>query len=363
MTGRQVKEMRIKELLELAVEKRASDLHLTVPSPPILRIDGKLHIIQDLNPLSPKDIENYYQEITSEERRSEYSKNLELDFSYSVPGLTRCRINILQQRSTISIAVRLIPFGVPTIDELQLPHICKDLILKPTGLILVTGQTGSGKSSSIAAMINHLNENRASHVITIEDPIEYVFSNKKSLILQRDVGEDTYSFDAALIHALRHDPDVIVLGEIREISTMTTAIRAAETGHLVVATLHTIDAAQTVNRVIDMFPAIQQDQIRHQLSLTLTAIMCQTLIPRANGVGRVPACEVMIANMATRNIIREGRIHQLYSIIQVSKKDGMQTFNQSLADLMHKGTITKEQAYLRTSMIEELKGIYDSYKP
>jgi twitching motility protein PilT len=357
-----VKELRIRELVELAVEKRASDLHLTVPSPPILRIDGNLCVIKDHHPLSPKDIENYYEEIASTERRSEFSKTRELDFSYSVPGLTRCRVNILQQRSTISIAIRLIPFGVPTIDDLKLPQICKDLILKPTGLILITGQTGSGKSSTIAAMINHLNENRASHVITIEDPIEYVFSNKKSLILQRDVGEDTFSFDAALIHALRHDPDVIVLGEIREISTMTTAFRAAETGHLVVATLHTVDAAQTVNRIVDMFPAVQQDQIRNQLSLILTAIMCQTLIPSADGAGRVPACEVMIANMAVRNVIREGRIHQLYSIIQVSKKDGMQTFNQSLADLMIKGKITKDQAYLRTSMIEELKGLYDSYK-
>ena len=354
--------MSIRELLELAVENRASDVHLTVPSPPILRIDGNLHVMKDLNPLSPKDIEKYYEEITSTERRSEFSKNRELDFAYSIPGLTRSRVNILQQRSTISIAIRLIPFGVPSIDELKLPQICKELILKPAGLILVTGQTGSGKSSSIAAMVNHLNENKASHVITIEDPIEYIFSNKKSLILQRDVGEDTFSFDAALIHALRHDPDVIVLGEIRELSTMTTAMRAAETGHLVVATLHTIDAAQTVNRIVDMFPAVQQDQIRNQLSLILTAVMCQTLIPCADGAGRVPACEIMIANMAVRNVIREGRIHQLYSIIQVSKKDGMQTFNQSLAVLMLKGTITKEQAYLRTSMIEELKGIYDSYK-
>jgi twitching motility protein PilT len=357
-----VKELRIRELLELAVENRASDLHLTVPSPPILRIDGNLHIIKDLNPLSPKDIEDYYEEITSTERKAEFSKNRELDFAYSIPGLTRCRVNILQQRSTISIAIRLIPFGVPTIDDLKLPQICKDLVLKPMGLILVTGPTGSGKSSTIAAMVNHLNENKASHVITIEDPIEYVYSNKKSLILQRDIGEDTFSFDAALIHVLRHDPDVIILGEIREINTMITAIRAAETGHLVLGTLHTIDAAQTINRIVDMFPAVQQEQIRNQLSLTLTAVLCQTLIPRADGVGRVPACEVMIANMAVRNVIREGRIHQLYSIIQVSKKDGMITFNQAMADLMVKGTITKEHAYHRTSMIEELKSIYDSYQ-
>jgi len=354
--------MKIRELLELAIENRASDLHLTVPSPPVLRIDGSLHVIQDLQPLSPKDVEDYYGEITSVERRAEFSKNHELDFAYSIPGLTRCRVNILQQRSTIAIAIRLIPFGVPSIDELELPKICKDLILKPMGLILVTGPTGSGKTSTIAAMINHLNETRASNVITIEDPIEYVYTNKKSLILQRDVGQDTFSFDTALIHALRHDPDTIVLGEIREIETMATALRAAETGHMVLGTLHTVDAAQTINRIVDMFPAAQQEQIRNQLSLILTAVICQTLIPRANGAGRVPACEVMIANMAVRNVIREGRIHQLYSVIQVSKKDGMQTFNQALADLMRRGTITQEQAYYCTSMIDELKGIYDSYQ-
>jgi len=357
-----VYELRIRELLELAIENRASDLHLSVSAPPVLRIDGGLHVVQNLNPLSPRDIENYYEEITSAEHRSEFSHTRELDFAYSVPGLTRCRVNVLQQRSTLSIAIRLIPFGIPTIDDLNLPPICKDLILKPMGLILITGPTGSGKSSTIAAMINHLNDNRSSHVITIEDPIEYVYTNKMSLILQRDIGGDTLSFDAALVHALRHDPDVIVLGEIREITTMTTAIRAAETGHLVLGTLHTVDAAQTINRITDMFPAAQQDQIRNQLSLTLNAVICQTLIPRADGAGRVPACEVMIANNALRNVIREGRIHQLYSIIQVSKKDGMQTFNQALADLMRRGTITKEQAYLRTSMIEELKGIYDSYQ-
>ncbi|MCX6004636.1 MAG: type IV pilus twitching motility protein PilT [Chloroflexi bacterium] len=355
--------MRIRELLELAVKQRASDLHLSVPSVPVLRIDGNLHLTENLHPLSPADVQSLFEEVTSPERRTEFAGSHELDFAYSVPGLTRCRVNILQQRSTISIAIRLIPFGVPSIESLNLPPICRDLILKPMGLILITGATGSGKSSTIAAMINYLNETMARHVITIEDPIEYVYSNKKSIILQRDVGEDTFSFDAALIHALRHDPDVIVLGEIREISTMITAIRAAETGHLVLGTLHTIDAAQTVNRIVDMFPATQQEQIRNQLSLILTAIVCQTLLPRADGVGRVPACEVMLASMAVRNVIREARIHQLYSIIQVSKKEGMQTLNQAIANLMVKGMVTKEQAYLRTSMIEELKGIYDSYQP
>jgi twitching motility protein PilT len=354
--------MRMKELLELAIQRRASDLHLTVSSKPTLRIDGNLTPIEDLKPLSPKEVEAYLDEIANPERREEYNKHHELDFAYSVPGLTRCRVNILQQRSSISIAIRLIPFGIPTIEYLNLPAICKRLILKPSGLILMTGPTGSGKSSTIAAMIEHLNETKACNVITIEDPIEFVYSNKLSLILQRDVGEDTDSFDSALMHALRHDPDVIVLGEIRDLDTMTIAIRAAETGHLVLGTLHTIDASQTINRIVDMFPGVQQDQIRNQLSLVLTAIICQTLVPRTDGVGRVPACEVMIANMPIRNTIREGRIHQLYSIIQVSRKEGMQSLNQALAALLMKGTITEEQALLRSNNMEELKGIYDSYK-
>ncbi len=354
--------MKMRELLELAIERRASDIHLTVSSKPTLRVDGNLTPVEELKPLSPKEVEGFLDEIANPERKDEFIKHHDLDFAYSIPGLTRCRVNVLQQRSTISIAIRLIPFGIPTIEQLNLPPICKKLILRPSGLILMTGPTGSGKSSTIAAMIEHLNETRACNVITIEDPIEYVYSNRMSLILQRDIGEDTDSFDSALTHALRHDPDVIVLGEIRDLDTMTIAVRAAETGHLVLGTLHTIDASQTINRIVDMFPAMQQDQIKNQLSLVLTAIVCQTLIPRADAVGRVPACEVMIANMPIRNTIREGRIHQLYSIMQVSKKEGMQTLNQALADLLVKGTITEEQAFLRSNMLEELKGIYDSYK-
>ena len=352
--------MVIRELLELAVKYRASDLHLNVPSVPIMRVDGELYPVQNVNPLSIKDVQALFEEITTVERRAAFALNHELDFAYSVPGLTRSRVNILQQRSALSIAVRLIPFGVPSIDELNLPQICRALMMRTMGLILVTGPTGSGKSSTIAAMINHLNETRSCQVITIEDPIEYVYSNKKSLILQRDIGEDTASFETALIHALRHDPDVIVLGEIRDLETMTTAMRAAETGHLVVGTLHTNDAAQTINRIVDMFPAVQQDQMRSQLSLVLAGVICQTLVPRAEGEGRVPACEVMLATTPIKNIIREGRTHQLYSTIQVSKKDGMQTLNQALDDLLMRGVITREQAFLRTMMLEDLKTLYES---
>jgi len=352
--------MVIRELLELAVKYRASDLHLNVPSVPVMRVDGELYPVQNVNPLSVKDVQALFEEITTVERRTAFALNHELDFAYSVPGLTRSRVNILQQRSALSIAVRLIPFGVPSIDELNLPQICRALMMRTMGLILVTGPTGSGKSSTIAAMINHLNETRSCQVITIEDPIEYVYSNKKSLILQRDIGEDTASFETALVHALRHDPDVIVLGEIRDLETMTTAMRAAETGHLVVGTLHTNDAAQTINRIVDMFPAVQQDQMRSQLSLVLAGVICQTLVPRAEGEGRVPACEVMLATTPIKNIIREGRTHQLYSTIQVSKKDGMQTLNQALDDLLMRGVITREQAFLRTMMLEDLKTLYES---
>lgn len=352
--------MVIRELLELAVKYRASDLHLNVPSVPIMRVDGELYPVQNVSPLSVKDVQSLFEEITTVERRAAFALNHELDFAYSVPGLTRSRVNILQQRSALSIAVRLIPFSVPTIDELNLPQICRALMMRTMGLILVTGPTGSGKSSTIAAMINHLNETRSCQVITIEDPIEYVYSNKKSLILQRDIGDDTASFETALIHALRHDPDVIVLGEIRDLETMTTAMRAAETGHLVVGTLHTNDAAQTINRIVDMFPAVQQDQMRSQLSLVLAGVICQTLVPRAEGEGRVPACEVMLATTPIKNIIREGRTHQLYTTIQVSKRDGMQTLNQALDDLLMRGVITREQAFLRTMMLEDLKTLYES---
>jgi twitching motility protein PilT len=352
--------MRVRELLELAVKAKASDLHLNVQCVPLMRIHGELCPVENMNPLSAKDVEALFEEITTAQKRAAYAVDHELDTNYSIPGLTRCRVNVLQQRSSLSINIRLIPFGVPTIEELNLPQVCSDLMTKSMGLILVTGPTGCGKSSTIAAMINYLNETRSSHVITIEDPIEYVYSNNRCLILQRDIGEDTASFDTALIHALRHDPDVIVLGEIRELSTMSTALRAAETGHLVIGTLHTVDCSQTINRIADMFTATHQEQIRSQLSLVLAGVICQTLVPRAGGEGRVPACEIMLATTPVRNIIREGRIHQLYSTIQVSKKDGMQTLNQALADLLMQGIISEEQAFLRTPAPDELRALCES---
>jgi len=353
--------MRIRELIEIAVDSRASDLHLRVGSVPTLRVYGNLVAIEGLSPLKPQDVEAYFEELATEEKRKAFALRHELDFEYSFPNYVRCRINVLQQRSTLSIAMRIIPFKIPTIEELGLPNILKELALKRSGLILITGATGSGKSSTIAAMVDYLNENEERNVITIEDPIEYVYKNKKCLIVQRNVGHDTESFDVALVHALRHDPDVIVIGEIREIITMQTAIRAAETGHLVLGTMHTVDAAQTIHRIIDMFPDKQQEQIRSELAQIIVAVLCQFLIPRKEGTGRVPAFEIMLANNAIRNLIREGRIHQLYSQIQVSKREGMQTLNQALNSLLDRGLITREEAYAKTSMLEELKSLHQTY--
>jgi twitching motility protein PilT len=352
--------MGIQDLLKIAIDNHASDLHLRVGSAPTLRIYGGLIPIAGFAPLTPRDVELYFEEIASAEKRKLFAARHELDFEYSIKDYTRCRVNVMQQRSTLSIAVRIIPFTIPSLRELNLPPVIKDLAMKRSGLILITGAKGSGKSTTIAAMVEYLNENVQRNIVTIEDPIEYVFKNKKSLIVQRNVGHDTESFDVALIHALRHDPDVIVVGEIREILTMQTAIRAAETGHLVLGTMHTIDAAQTVNRILDMFPDRQQEQVRSELSQILVAVVCQFLIPCKGDGGMIPACEIMLSNNAIRNTIREGRIHQLYGQIQVSRKEGMQTLNQVLAELMQKGLVSEEQAYIYTSMTDELKSLHNS---
>jgi twitching motility protein PilT len=347
--------MVIRELIEIAVAKKASDLHLRVGSPPTLRIDGRLVPIDGLSSLKPKEVEAYFGELTTAEERARFALRHELDFQYSFPNFTRCRINVMMQRSTLSVAIRIIPFDIPTIDELHLPVILKELAVKRSGLILVTGATGSGKSSTIAAMVDYLNENEERNIITIEDPIEYVFRNKKCLIVQRNVGQDTESFDIALLHGLRHDPDVIVVGEMRELKTMQAAIRAAETGQLVLGTMHTSDAVQTIDRIIDIFPGNQQEQIRSELAYIIIAVIGQILIPSSSGTGRVPACEIMLSNNAIRNLIREGKIHQLYSQLQVGNREGMQTLNQSLASLLKKGIISEDAAYASTTRPDELK--------
>ncbi len=342
------------ELFKLMVNRGASDLHLRVPSPPVLRIDGELVPLKDLPPLTPKDIETSFEHITTPEQRSTFFSDLELDFAHSVPGLARFRVSVLRQRGTISLSFRLVPIEISSIDDLGLPQICKELILKPRGLVLVTGPTGSGKSTTMAAMINHVNENDARNIITIEDPIEYLHPNKRCLIAQRDLGDDTKSFDIALIHALRHDPDIIVIGEMRDLATISTAIRAAETGHLVVGTLHTTDAAQTVDRIIDIFQPDQQQQIRLQLSQVIEAVLSQTLLPRIGG-GRIAAFEIMIATPAVRNLIREGKTFELPNVMRLSSKDGMRVLDEALASLVRDGIVSQEEAMMKSSNPDRLK--------
>jgi twitching motility protein PilT len=350
------------EFFKLMVEKRASDLHLRVPSPPVLRIDGELVVQEQSPPLTTKDIEAAFESVTNPEQRSRFHEEKELDFSYSVADIARFRVSVMWQRGSISLAFRLVPFKVFTVDELGLPQICKSLILKPRGLILVTGPTGSGKSTTMAAMVNHLNQNLARNVITIEDPIEYLHSNIKCLIAQRDLGDDTTSFDTALIHALRHDPDVIVVGELRDLETISTAMRAAETGHLVMGTLHTTDAPQTVDRIIDIFPPNQQPQIRLQFSQIIEAVLSQTLLPRAEGKGRVAAFEIMLGNPAVRNLIREGKSFELHSVMQLSSAEGMQTLDQELANLVRKQIVSLEEAKMKSSNPDRLKKLLE-YQP
>jgi len=347
------------ELLKLMVEKRASDLHVRVPSPPVLRVDGELLPLQNLPQTTMEDVETAFDYITTPEQRNRFHLEKELDFAYSVPGLARFRVNVMRQRGTVSLAFRLVPFKVFTIDELALPQICKELILKPRGLILVTGPTGSGKSTTMAAMLNYLNEHIARNVITIEDPIEYLHSNIKCLIAQRDLGDDTKSFDVALIHALRHDPDVIVVGELRDLETVQTAMRAAETGHLVMGTLHTTDAPQTVDRVIDIFPPNQQPQIRLQFSQAIIAVLSQTLLPRATGKGRIAAFEIMTGNSAVKNLVREGKTFELHSVMQLSSAEGMQTLDQALAELVKRKIVTLEEAKMKSSHPDRIKKLLE----
>jgi twitching motility protein PilT len=337
-----------REVLELAVCQGATDLHVKVPSPPVLRIDSVLVPQEGWPAFTAQDIEGVFEQITTQEQREAFSREQELDFAYSVPGLARFRVNVLRQRGTMSLAFRRVPSSVPSIDELDLPQVCKALILKPRGLILVTGSAGSGKSTTLAAMLNHLNENAAKSVITIEDPIEYIFPDKKCLIRQRDLGDDTKSFATALIHALRHDPDVIVIGEMRDLETISTAITAAETGHLVLATLHTLDAAQSIDRIIDVFPPTQQRQMRLQLSQVIEAVLSQTLLLRIGG-GRVAAFEILLANGVIRRLIREEKIHEIEPSLEMGTLEGMQTLDQALAGLVKSGVVAREEAMAKTS--------------
>jgi twitching motility protein PilT len=346
--AKHVDTIEVEELLKLVIDRKASDLHLTVPSCPVLRIDGLLVPQSDFPPLLPDDIETILRQITTEEQRITFEREHELDIAFSISGLGRFRTNAIKQRGSTSLAFRVVPYNIPTIDELGLPQLCKELILKPRGLILVTGPAGSGKSTTLAAMVNHLNENCQRNVVTIEDPIEFLFSNNKCIIRQREVGSDTKSFAQALKHCLRHDPDVIVIGEMRDLATISTAISAAETGHLILGTLHTYDAAQSIDRMVDVFPPGQQRQVRLQLSQVLEAVLSQTLLPRAGG-GRIVACEVMLTNSVIKRMIREEKIYEITASIEMGSKEGSQSMNQALASLVSNNLVAEGDALLRSS--------------
>ena len=344
----------IVSLLEVAQEKSASDLHLNVNRRPIIRVDGKLQRLDNYPNLEDKDIQGILESVASQEQIDKFIKHQELDFSYDNPQIGRFRVNACIQQGSISLAFRLLMRVLSPLETLGLPAIYGELSRKPRGLILVTGPTGSGKSTSMAAMIHQINNFEERYVITIEDPIEYVHKDNRSVIIQRSVGEDTDSFATALKHALRHDPDVIVVGEMRDLATIGIAISAAETGHLVLGTLHTLDAGETIDRVVEVFPTGQQEQIRLQLSQVLVAVLSQTLVPRIGG-GRVPACEIMVCNTAIKNLIREGQIHQLYSNIQLGQKEGMQTLDESLATLVTKEIVSLEEAIKHCSNVGRLE--------
>jgi twitching motility protein PilT len=360
--ARPLEETHIDDLLRLVVEKGGSDLHLVVGVPPIIRIDGQL-TTTPFEKVTPQDSQRMLYDILTDEHIQRFEATLELDLSYSIMRLSRFRVNLYKDKGTIAGAFRVIPSRIPTIEELGLPKILAELSRRPRGLILVTGPTGSGKSTTLAAMINQINAERSCHIITIEDPIEYLHAHRFSIINQRELGMDTKAFGNALRSALREDPDVILVGEMRDLETIATAITCAETGHLVLATLHTNNASQTVDRIVDVFPADQQEQIRFQLSNNLEAVLCQQLLPRAGSPGRVCAMEVMLASPAVRNLVREAKAHQITSMIQTSAALGMQTMDQSLRDLYQRGLITYDEAMTRAMNPDELRKMISSHQP
>ena len=346
--------MDINELLQEVVASKASDLHLRVPSPPVLRIDGELIPLMKYNSCTADDVKQAFEQITTEGERERFYRELELDLAYSIAGLARFRVNVSQQRGTLSLAFRHVSYTIPTMEDLGLPRVCKSLALKRKGLIIVTGPTGSGKSTTLAAMIGYLNKNDSRNVICIEDPIEFLHRNDKCLISQRELGEDTRAFATALKHCLRQDPDVILVGEMRDLDTITTALTAAETGHLVLSTLHTNTAAQTIDRIIDSSPQGQQDQVRMQLGVVIEAVLAQTLLPKTDGSGRVAAFEIMLGTDSIRNLIRENKVYQIPTYMQVGTKDSMQTMEWALQKLVVSGTITRESALAHANNPEEL---------
>src|SRR5689334_12467893 len=348
------------QLLLDVVDRRASDLHLTAGAPPTIRVRGRLTPLDGYPTLTTTDTREIVYSILTNDQRQRLETDWQLDFAYSIPGKARFRVNAYFQRAAIGAAFRLIPFEIVGIDQLGLPPVVHELCKKPRGFVLVTGPTGSGKSTTLAAMIDSINESREEHILTVEDPIEFLHGHKNCIVNQRELGSDATSFAAALKSALRQDPDVILVGEMRDLETMSTAITAAETGHLVFATLHTQDTSQTIDRIVDSFPPAQQHQVRTQLSIALQGVVTQQLLPTADGLSRVCACEIMVPTPAVRNLIREGKTHQLYSALQTGGSHGMQTMDAALADLVRGGKITRRLAESRSSTPEELSRLLES---
>lgn len=341
------------------VERDGSDLHLKAGSPAFIRIDGHLTPINPKEPLSPDTTEMMALSVMNERQRNEYFETNECDLSYSVPGVSRFRVNVFRQSGFTGAVMRTIPLKIHTVQELNLPIVLEKLAERPKGLILVTGPTGSGKSTTLAAMIDHINRRRSEHILTIEDPIEFLHNDKKCSVCQREVGQDTHSFSNALRSALREDPDVILVGELRNLETISMAITAAETGHLVFATLHTTGAVQTINRVIDVFPPHQQQQIRMQLSVTLQSVVSQTLLPLVKGKGRVVALEIMVINTAIGSLIRENKVHMISQAIQAGREQGMQSLDQHLAELYKKRVISLDSAMSKCQFPAEFKKLIE----
>jgi twitching motility protein PilT len=334
--------MDILSVVHLASEKGASDVHIVAFSPPLLRVKGTMQPVAEMQSLTPDDIAQAFKQITSEEQRASFERNLELDFGYSVPDVGRIRCNAAKQRGTISLVIRLLPSVVPGIDELGLPAVCKEMIVRPRGMVVISGPTGSGKSTTLSSMLNYLNSTENRRVVTIEDPIEFVYTNDRCTITQRELGDDTTSFAEALRHVLRQDPDVILVGEMRDLETASAALTIAETGHLILTTGHAPSAPQAVERIIDLFPPHERPTVQSRLASLLLGILCQALVPKADGSGRVAAIEVMLASPAVRNNIREGKIYQLPNAMLTQARLGMVLLDNALVNLYRKGVISRE---------------------
>jgi twitching motility protein PilT len=349
----------IDDLLEQMVARKASDLHISVASPPAVRVRGEMERLDDYDPLSGEDTQQLLYRILSSEQQKQLEIKRQLDFSHSVPGLARFRVNVYFQKESVGAAFRMIPDELKTLEELGIPSTLHQLAEKPRGIVLVTGPTGSGKSTTLAALIDEINRNRAEHILTIEDPIEFLHRHKRCIVNQREIGPDATTFAEALRAALRQDPDVILVGEMRDLETIGTALTAAETGHLVFGTLHTQSAPSTIDRIIDVFPPEQQEQVRIMIANSLQGVVTQALLPTADGVGRVPSLEVLLPDDAVRNLIRQGKVEQIYSVMQTNTSRGMQTLEQSLAELTIRGVITKSVALTATSRADQFEALLE----